>query len=188
MPDKLLQALEAVLIVSAEPVSPEQLAEVTGADKVDIRAALKQLRAEYAGADGKRPRGFVLREVAAGWRIYSSPEQAETISRFVLGSQVARLSQPALETLAIIAYRQPATRAEISAIRGVNVDSVVRTLLGHGLISEIGHSPSGAVEYGTTSEFLERAGLDSLEELPPLAPFLPDQDLLEDLAEQVGEL
>src|SRR5204863_5603135 len=120
-------------------------------------------------------RGFELRRVAGGWRIYSRAEHAPVLERFVLDGQTSRLSQAALETLAIVAYRQPVSRARVSAVRGVNVDAVMRTLVTRGLVEEAGTEPeSGAILYRTTSYFLERLGLASLDDLPDLAPFLPD--------------
>ena len=125
-------------------------------------------------------RGFELREAGGGWRIYSAAAYADVVGRFVVDGQQARLTQAALETLAVVAYRQPVTRGQVSAVRGVNVDSVVRTLTSRGLVAEVGTDPStGAVLYGTTGYFLERMGLTSLDELPPLAPYLPEFDALE---------
>ena len=142
------------------------------------RAALHSLRDEYdAGA-----RGFDLREVADGWRLYSRDEFAGYVERFVLDGQRARLTQAALETLAVIAYRQPVTRSRISAIRGVSVDAVMRTLLTRGLVEECGADPdTGGGLYRTTSLFLEKMGLRSLDELPSLAPLLPDTSQLDDV-------
>lgn len=164
-------AIEAVLMVTDEPVTPTDLATAVEVPEGDVVAALESLRIEYA--DPARPRGFELREVDGGWRIYSSPMFADIVGRFIVEGQSARLSQAALETLAIIAYRQPITRGQISQIRGVSVDTVVKTLLARGLIAEVGEL-AGAAQYGTTIAFLERMGLSSLDELPPLAPFLPD--------------
>ena len=172
-------ALEAVLMVADEPVSAVQLATVLGLPTADVEQLLAGLAAEYRGEAGGRPRGFELRAVAGGWRIYSAPAHADVVGRFVLDGQSARLTQAALETLAVIAYRQPVTRGQVSAVRGVNVDSVVRTLTARGLVEERGTEPSGAVLYGTTSYFLERLGMTSLEELPALAPHLPDLDTVD---------
>lgn len=169
-------ATEAVLMVTDEPVTPVVLATALGVPEDRVRRTLTDLRSEYASSS----RGFELREVAGGWRLYSAPEFADVVSQFVLEGQTARLTQAALETLAVIAYRQPVSRGQVSAVRGVNVDSVVRTLTVRGLIAEVGTEPSsGAVLYGTTPSFLERMGFTSLEELPPLAPFLPDLDVLD---------
>jgi segregation and condensation protein B len=167
----LLAAIEAVLMVTDEPVSATDLATAVEVPEPDVLAALTTLRNEYVEA--KRPHGFELREVDGRWRIYSSPLYADVVGRFIVEGQSARLSQAALETLAVVAYRQPATRGQISQIRGVSVDTVVKTLLARGLITEVGEI-GGAVQYGTTVDFLERMGLRSLDELPPLAPYLPD--------------
>jgi segregation and condensation protein B len=145
-----------------------------------VRELLEELSAEYTA----QQRGFELREVAGGWRLYSRPELAPVVQRFVLDGQTARLTQAALETLAVIAYRQPVSRARVSAVRGVNVDGVVRTLTTRGLVTEVGTDEhTGATLYGTTTTFLERMGLGSLDELPALAPYLPDADVLDELAE-----
>lgn len=174
LPGGARAALEAVLMVVDEPVPAVRLATVLGLPTAEVEEMLHELAADYRGQDGGRPRGFELREVGGGWRIYSAPAYADVVSRFVLDGQTARLTHAALETLAVIAYRQPVTRGQVSAVRGVNVDSVVRTLVARGLVTEVGTEPSGAVLYGTTSYFLERMGLTSLDELPPLAPYLPD--------------
>ena len=144
-----------------------------------VEAVLRDLDRDYAD------RGFALREVAGGWRIYSRPEYAAAVERFILDGATAKLTHASLETLAVIAYRQPISRGRIGAVRGVNVDGVVRTLLARGLIEEIGAEPeSGALLYGTTGYFLERLGLRDLAELPALAPYLPEVDVLDELAEQ----
>ncbi|MBP2415026.1 segregation and condensation protein B [Arthrobacter stackebrandtii] len=179
-------ALEAVLMVVDEPVSEEALAEVTAVPAPAIRELLHELAREYDGytrEGGTVPvRGFELRQLAGGWRFYSRPAYAEIVSQFVVDGQTARLTQAALETLAVIAYRQPVSRARVSAIRGVNVDSVVRTLAQRGLIEEVGTDPvSGAFLYRTTAYFLERLGLGSVEELPKIAPHLPGLENLEEL-------
>lgn len=173
LPGGAAAAVEAVLMVADEPVSAVQLATVLGLPTAEVEDLLAALAEEYRGATG-RPRGFELRHVAGGWRFYSSAAHADVVGRFVLDGQTARLTQAALETLAVIAYRQPVTRGQVSAVRGVNVDSVVRTLTARGLVAELGTEPSGAVLYGTTSYFLERLGMTSLDQLPPLAPYLPD--------------
>ncbi len=170
-------ALEAVLMVADEPIPAVRLATVLALPTEQVERHLAELAAEYRGAGGGRPRGFDLREVSGGWRIYSTPAHADVVGRFVTDGQTARLTQAALETLAVIAYRQPVTRGQVSAVRGVNVDGVVRTLAARGLVAEVGTEPSsGAVLYGTTGYFLERMGLGSLDDLPPLAPYLPDMD------------
>ena len=152
-------AIEAILMVASEPVAASDLADVLGVSTADIEQHLRAIAAEYLGEGQERPRGFELREVAGGWRIYSARAYADVVGRFVVGSSHARLSQAALETLAVIAYRQPISRARICRIRGVNVDGVVRTLLARGLVEETGLTPSGARLYGTTGEFLEKMGL-----------------------------
>ncbi|WP_225754370.1 SMC-Scp complex subunit ScpB [Actinotalea sp. Marseille-Q4924] len=174
LPGGAAAALEAVLMVADEPIPAVRLATALGLTTERVEALLSGLAEEYAGVDGGRPRGFVLRHVAEGWRFYSATAHADVVGRFVLDGQTARLTHAALETLAVIAYRQPVTRGQVSAVRGVNVDSVVRTLVARGLVAEQGTEPSGAVLYGTTSYFLERLGMTSLDELPPLAPYLPD--------------
>jgi segregation and condensation protein B len=136
---------------------------------------------EYAA----QRRGFTLRSVAGGWRVYSRSDYAPVVEKFLLDGQQAKLTQASLETLAVIAYRQPISRSRVSAVRGVNVDGVVRTLLNRGLIEELGaEGDSGAVLYGTTAYFLQRLGLGTLDELPALAPYLPEIDLLDEIAEQ----
>jgi segregation and condensation protein B len=169
--------LEAVLMVADEPISAERLAAVLEVDGSEVTEAMQALTADYAAQE----RGFELRNVAGGWRFYSHPSCAPVVERFVLDGQQARLTQAALETLAIVAYRQPVTRARMSAIRGVSCDGVVRTLHTRGLIEEVGiEHESQATLFATTSYFLERLGLSSLDELPSLAPFLPPADDVED--------
>jgi segregation and condensation protein B len=175
----LRKILEAILLVVDEPVPEGQLAQVMEAPRALVIETLEELAASYE-RDG---RGFELRQVAGGWRLYTAPDCAPYVERFVLDGQQARLTQAALETLAVIAYRQPVSRQSVSAIRGVNVDGVVRTLLGRGLIAEAGEEgPGGAHLYVTTPYFLERLGLRSLDELPNLAPLLPIN--IDDLADQ----
>lgn len=167
----LRAALEAILLVVDEPVSEATLADALEQPGDRVTAALAALSAEYDQAG----RGFDLRRAAGGWRLYTRAEQARYVERFVLDGQQTRLTQAALETLAVVAYRQPVTRSRVAAIRGVNCDSVIRTLLTRGLVAEAGMEPdSGAHLYRTTSVFLEKLGLDSVDDLPPLAPFLPD--------------
>lgn len=176
-----LAALEAVLMVTEDPVTPAELAAAVDVPEHQVVVLLDQLRAEADGAAGGRQRGYELREVAGGWRYYSRARYAEQVSAFVLGTQTSRLSAAALETLAVIAYRQPVARSAVSAIRGVNVDGVVRTLVQRGLLDTAGHDPvTGATLYVTTSQLLERLGLDSLADLPQLSPHLPG---VEDLGE-----
>ncbi|MCK6209079.1 SMC-Scp complex subunit ScpB [Georgenia sp. EYE_87] len=169
-------------MVVDEPVPAADLASVMGLPTGQVAELLTELAAEYRGERGGRRRGFDLREVGGGWRIFSAPAHADVVGRFVLDGQTARLTQASLETLAVIAYRQPVTRGRISAIRGVNVDGVVRTLLARGLVEEAGHDEEGgAMRYRTSAYFLERMGLTSLEDLPPLAPYLPDMGSLDDV-------
>jgi len=166
----LRKILEAILLVVDEPVPEVDLAQVAEAPRAVVLDVLETLAAEYAAAG----RGFELRQVAGGWRLYTAPDCAAYVERFVLDGQQARLTQAALETLAVVAYRQPVSRQAVSAIRGVNVDGVIRTLLARGLIAEAGEEgPGGAHLYVTTPYFLERLGLRSLEDLPNLAPLLP---------------
>lgn len=172
----LRAALEAVLMVVDEPVAEVTLAQVLERPRGEVLDTLRELAAEY-DAHG---RGFELRQVAGGWRFYTRTECAAVVERFVLDGQQARLTQAALETLAVVAYRQPVSRARIAGIRGVNVDGVVRTLVNRGLIEEAGTEPdSHALLYRTTPLFLERLGLASVDELPSLAPFLPDIESME---------
>ncbi|MBK5306554.1 MAG: SMC-Scp complex subunit ScpB [Frankiaceae bacterium] len=169
-------ALEAVLLVTDEPVPAVTLAQVTERPTDEVEQTLQQLAADYARAG----RGFELRNVAGGWRLYTRPDCAPYVERFVLDGQSARLTQAALETLAVVAYRQPVTRSRVSAVRGVNVDGVIRTLLARGLITEAGHDEdTGGILYRTTPMLLERLGLQSLDELPSLAPLLPELDELD---------
>jgi segregation and condensation protein B len=167
----LRPALEAILMVVDEPVTEVVLAQVLEQPTERISTELAALAEEYTA----QRRGFELRRAAGGWRFYTHPDQAVYVERFVLDGQSVRLTQAALETLAVVAYKQPVTRSRISAIRGVNCDGVVRTLVTRGLIEECGtEAESGAHLYRTSSLFLEKLGLDSVEQLPPLAPFLPD--------------
>jgi segregation and condensation protein B len=170
-PVDLRPAIEAILMVVDEPVAEQVLAQVLEQPVQLVGAELVRLAAEYA----EQGRGFELRRAAGGWRFYTHPAQASYVERFVLDGQSVRLTQAALETLAVVAYKQPVTRSRISAIRGVNCDGVVRTLVTRGLIEECGTEPeTGAHLYRTSNLFLEKLGLDTVEQLPPLAPFLPD--------------
>ena len=188
LPGGALAALEAVLMVADEPIPAVRLATVLALPTARVEALLAELAAEYRGEAGGRPRGFEVRRAGEGWRIYSAPVYADVVGRFVLEGQTARLTQAALETLAVIAYRQPVTRGQVSAVRGVNVDGVVRTLTTRGLVAEVGTDPSsGAVLYQTTGYFLERMGLSSLDEMPPLAPYLPDIDSFEGVDQAIGD-
>ncbi|WP_062134031.1 SMC-Scp complex subunit ScpB [Demequina aestuarii] len=164
-------AIEAILMVVDEPVDAADLAAAVDKPLDQVMAVLHELRDEYA--DPAAPRGFELREVDGRWRIYSSRLYADAVGTFIVEGQSARLSQAALETLAVVAYRQPVTRGQISQVRGVSVDSVMKTLSARSLVTEVGEV-GGAVQYGTTTEFLERLGLASLDDLPELAPYLPD--------------
>ena len=192
--ERLRAAAEAVLIVADEPVTGAALAEALGLGERAAEELLGSLEAEYAAGDigqddsgAGRTRGFVLRRAAGGWRFASAPEFSDLVERFVVGGARTRLSQAALETLAVIAYRQPVTRGRVGAIRGVNVDGVVRTLRARGLVEEAGSEPGGAILYRTTAEFLEYLGLDSLEDLPPLAPYLPDTAALAGIEDEMSE-
>lgn len=183
LPGGALAALEALLIIAEEPMTELRLASALALPVDRVETLLAELVADYDGADTEsgRPRGFELRRLAGGWRIYSRAEFHDVLAGHILEGQTSKLSQAALETLAVVAYRQPVSRARVSAIRGVSVDGVVRTLVGRGLIEEVGTAEeSAAILYGTTGEFLERMGLDSLDELPKLAPYLPD-DMNEDI-------
>ena len=172
----LKPALEAVLMVVDEPATEEQLAKILQRPRRRIADTLRELADEYA----VQGRGFELRLVAGGWRFYSRPEYAAAVEGFVLDGQHARLTQAALETLAVVAYRQPVSRSRVSAVRGVNCDGVMRTLLQRGLVEEAGTEPeTGAILYVTTNYFLERMGLRGLDELPELAPFLPEAAAIE---------
>ncbi|MCC2660170.1 MAG: segregation and condensation protein [Arthrobacter sp.] len=195
LPGGARAALEAVLMVLDQPASAADLAAGLDLTVDTVQQLLLELQHEYDGYTVKAPdmeiasdagftsspRGFELRNVAGGWRIYSRAEFADIVGAFVLEGQTARLTQAALETLAVIAYRQPVSRARVSAIRGVNVDSVVRTLTQRGLIEDAGTDPeSGAVLYRTTSYFLERMGIGSVAELPQISPHLPGLDGIEE--------
>jgi segregation and condensation protein B len=167
----LRAALEAIMLVSDEPVPEVLLAQVLERPRGEVAATLAELAAEYT-ADG---RGFDLREIAGGWRLYTREDCAALVERFVRDGQEVRLTQAALETLAVVAYRQPVSRARVSAVRGVNCDGVMRTLVLRGLVEEGGtDQETGAILYRTTGYFLERLGVASLGDLPDLAPFLPD--------------
>ena len=167
----LRPSLEAILLVADEPVPVVVLAQVLERPRNEVTAELHSLATEYK-TDG---RGFDLREIAGGWRFYTREDCAPLVERFVSDGQEVRLTQAALETLAVVAYRQPVSRARVSAVRGVNCDSVMRTLVLRGLVEETGtDAETGAILYRTTGYFLERLGLASLEDLPDLAPFLPE--------------
>ena len=169
------EALEAVLMISAEPLTADDLAQGLGIDRASVETALADLAADYDGLGGSVRRGFQLRASNGGWRISSREEQFDNVKGFLVRGQSSKMSQAALETLAVVAYAQPVTRARISAIRGVNVDGVVRTLLMRGLIVEVdGDEAGGAHQYVTSQVFLESMGIDSLDQLPDIAPYLPE--------------
>jgi segregation and condensation protein B len=185
LPSGVRGAVEAVLMVVEDPVRPVDLASALEVPEAEVLTALQALAQEY-DAEG---RGFELREVAGGWRVFSRAAYAGVVERFVIDGQTAKLTQAALETLAIVAYRQPVSRARVSAVRGVNVDAVMRTLVTRGLVEETGSDPeTGAILYRTTEFFLHRIGLTSLDELPALAPFLPELDALDELTTGGGAL
>lgn len=174
----LERSIEAILMVVEEPLSELVLAQIIERPTEEVLAALERLARSYEEED----RGFLLKQVSGGWRFYSHPELAPLVEKFVLDGQQGKLTQAALETLAVIAYRQPISRARVSAIRGVNVEAVMKTLVNRGLVEECGvEHETGAILYRTTSYFLERIGLNSVADLPALAPFLPDIDGLDEI-------
>ncbi len=173
---ELDRSIEAILMVVDEPVTELTLAQVLERTIDEIVEAIERL------SQGYEENGFTLRQVNGGWRFYSRPEYSSAVEKFVLDGQQSRLTQAALETLAVIAYRQPVSRARVSAIRGVNVEAVMKTLVTRGLVEESGiEHESGAILYKTTSYFLERLGLNALGDLPALAPYLPDLDRLDEI-------
>lgn len=175
---ELNRSLEAILMVVDEPVPELILAQITETPTDAVVEALNSLANEYVQSG----RGFELRQVSGGWRFYSHPDLAPVVEKFVLDGQQSRLTQAALETLAVIAYRQPVSRARVSAIRGVNVEAVMKTLVTRGLVEESGiEHETGAILYSTTSFFLEKLGLNGVSDLPALAPFLPDIDGLDEV-------
>src|SRR5205807_1648904 len=173
------RAIEAILMVAEEPVEPQLLGQLLEMSPKKVEVLCAELAAAYEADD----RGFVLVRVAGGYRFQSHPDLAPYVERFVLEGQSARLSAAALETLAIVAYKQPVSRAQVSAIRGVNADAVMRTLQVRGYVEEVARDPGPgqAVLYGTSRLFLERVGLDSLHDLPPLADFVPGPEVMEAL-------
>jgi len=172
-------ALEALLLVVDSPAGEDVLASALGQPVTRVVEALQRLRDSYAD----RGRGIDLRQVAQGWRLHTRDVYAPFVERLLLDGQRARLTRAALETLAVVAYRQPVTRSRVAAVRGVNVDGVMRTLLARGLIEETGTDPeTHGVLYCTTELFLERLGLSALDELPPIAPLLPDIDSIDDVS------
>ena len=177
-------ALEALLLVVDTPVTVDQLAAATEQPAYRVAAKLQVMAEELTA----RESGIDLREAGGGWRMYTRARFAPYVERLLLDGARSKLTRAALETLAVVAYRQPVTRARVSAVRGVNVDAVMRTLLARGLITEAGTDPdSGAVTFATTELFLERLGLTSLTDLPDIAPLLPDVDVIDDLSETLSE-
>ncbi|OBG73562.1 MULTISPECIES: SMC-Scp complex subunit ScpB [unclassified Mycobacterium] len=180
--EELGSVLEALLLVVDTPVGVETLGAVTGQPVYRIAARLQQMAEELAGRDS----GIDLRQTGEGWRLYTRARFAPYVEKLLLDGARSKLTRAALETLAVVAYRQPVTRARVSAVRGVNVDAVMRTLLARGLITEAGvDDDTGAVTFATTELFLERLGLTSLADLPDIAPLLPDVDTIEDLSESL---
>lgn len=180
--DDLFRVLEALLLVVDTPVSAETLASATEQPVYRITDALERMAAELTA----RGSGIDVREAGGGWRMYTRARFAPYVERLLLDGARSKLTRAALETLAVVAYRQPVTRARVSAVRGVNVDAVVRTLLARGLITEAGNdTDTGATMFSTTELFLERLGLASLTELPDIAPLLPDVDVIDDLSESL---
>ncbi|MGV0853485.1 SMC-Scp complex subunit ScpB [Mycolicibacterium phlei] len=182
--DELGAVLEALLLVVDTPASVEQLATATEQPAYRVAAKLQLMAQEYTERDS----GIDLREAGGGWRMYTRAKYAPYVERLLLDGARSKLTRAALETLAVIAYRQPVTRARVSAVRGVNVDAVIRTLVARGLITEAGTDPdTGATTFATTELFLERLGLSSLADLPDIAPLLPDVDVIDDLSESLDE-
>jgi segregation and condensation protein B len=179
MSEEVARAIEAIVLVAEDPVPPALLAQLLEIGLEEVERICAELAAGYE-VDG---RGFVLVRIAGGYRFQSHPDLAPYVERFVVEGQSTRLSSAALETLAIVAYKQPLSRAQISAIRGVDVDAVVRTLAQRGYVTEVGRDPGPgqAVLFGTTQQFLEKLGIDSLDQLPPLGDFVPGADVVEAL-------
>ena len=177
----LKAGIEAILLVVDEPVSAITLAQITNSPQPQVVKTLKDIQNEFENREG----GITLREIAGGWRFYTNEHSGEVVERFLKDGQTARLTQASLETLAVIAYKQPVSRGRVAAIRGVNVDGVVRTLLNRGLIEEAGSdNESQAVLYRTTPYFLERVGIASLDELPPVADYLPNMAALDSIIDE----
>jgi len=173
--DSIEGAIEAILMVTDAPISLVALATALEVPVNQVRDAVLKLREDYEGKDGQGARGFELREVAGGWRIYVRENYDWAVKMFIANENPTKLSQAALETLSVIAYKQPIARGQIASIRGVNVDSVVRTLTSRGLVTELyTDSETGAIHYGTTSLLLEQLGINSLDQLPAISPYLPD--------------
>lgn len=185
---ELFAQLEAILLISDEPLTVQQLVKATDASPTQIESTLKAIQRDYDGDSDGKIRGFQLRQVAGGWRLYTRAEHTDVIAAFMMQGATQKLSQAGLEALAVIAYLQPATRSRVAQIRGVNSDSVVKTLLTRGLITEDGVEEfTGAVRYKTTNYFLELLGLNSIEELPKISPLLPGMDEASKLAESQDE-
>lgn len=173
--DTIEGAIEAILMVTDAPISLVALATALEIPVNQVRDAVLKLREDYEGGQGQSSRGFELREVAGGWRIYVRENYDWAVKMFMANENPTKLSQAALETLSVIAYKQPIARGQIASIRGVNVDSVVRTLTSRGLVTELfTDSETGAIHYGTTSLLLEQLGINSLDQLPAISPYLPD--------------
>ncbi|MGH8972062.1 MAG: SMC-Scp complex subunit ScpB [Acidimicrobiia bacterium] len=183
MNDEARRAIEAVLMAATEPVEPQLLAQLVELPVAEVEGLCALLGAEFAG------RGFTLAKVAGGYRFQTHPDLAAYVERYLLEGRQARLSAAALETLAVIAYKQPVTRSQLSAVRGVDVDGVVRSLLDRGYIEELGREegPGHPVRYGTTRLFLERLGIESLDKLPALAELVPGAEVLDDLEARLRE-
>lgn len=180
--DELKRVLEALLLVIDTPVTADALAAATEQPVYRVAAKLQLMADELTGRDS----GIDLRHTSEGWRMYTRARFAPYVEKLLLDGARTKLTRAALETLAVVAYRQPITRARVSAVRGVNVDAVMRTLLARGLITEVGtDADTGAVTFATTELFLERLGLTSLSELPDIAPLLPDVDTIDDLSESL---
>lgn len=180
--DELKRVLEALLLVIDTPVTADALAAATEQPVYRVAAKLQLMADELTGRDS----GIDLRHTSEGWRMYTRARFAPYVKKLLLDGARTKLTRAALETLAVVAYRQPVTRARVSAVRGVNVDAVMRTLLARGLITEVGtDADTGAVTFATTELFLERLGLTSLSELPDIAPLLPDVDTIDDLSESL---
>jgi segregation and condensation protein B len=179
----LAAAVEALLLIADEPMTAEDLGVALNTPPDEIIATVESLQSEYATSR----RGFAIRRESGGWRFVTAADCSELVNRYVKEGQSARLSQAAMETLAVVAYRQPVSRSRVSAIRAVNVDGVMKTLVTRGLITEVGHdAETGAVLYATTEYFLQRLGIAALDELPPVADYLPDLEDL-DSPELTGE-
>ncbi len=183
MNEEARRAIEAVLMAATEPVEPQLLAQLVELPVAEVEGLCALLRAEFAG------RGFTLAKVAGGYRFQTHPDLAAYVERYLLEGRHARLSSAALETLAVVAYKQPVTRSQLSAVRGVDVDGVVRSLVERGYIEELGREegPGHPVRYGTTRLFLERLGIESLDKLPPLADLVPGSEVLDDLEARLQE-